>query len=257
MNVKPNPYEPARAHPVAPTKEFRVNHSQALNFVFESPSWIQNILLLTLCVFIPIVGPIVVYGYQFEMIEYLHRSRGSRYPDFTFNRFSEYLSRGLWVFLVALIINLVAIPLIWGIMFGGIVVIGLVAGTVGPDAAGMSMILTVPFFVVAMVTAWVFMAIIMAPMLLGAGLAQDFGQGFNMSFISEFISNTWKQIIVSTLVVVMVSFATTLVGALAVCIGMYFAMSYMMMVMAHLGWQMYELHLSKGGARIPLKPVAQ
>lgn len=213
----------------------------------------QNVLFLTLCQFIPIVGVMVVYGYQFEVIETLHRQRGRRYPDFKFDRFSEYLTRGLWVFLVALVANLVIVPCAWLVVFIGFLVTGGVASMLGPEAGGFAMLVTIPIFVLLTLAISFVGSIIMAPLLLRAGLTQDFGQAFDTDFAMQFIRNTWKQIIISTFVGMLMAFAATIAGLAMFCIGVYFTMTLMMLVYSHLAWQVYELHLSKGGSRIPLK----
>lgn len=240
--------------PVEPTKGFRVSHSKAMNYVFENPRWLNNVLMTTLCIFIPIVGPIVLYGYQAEVVECLHRERGRRYPDFDFNRFTEYLTRGLWVFLVALIVNIVMVPVMWIVIFGGLALMGVSAGLMG-DAAGLSLIVTIPLFILLIAGASMLMAVVTIPMLLRSGMTQDFGEGFNFGFVMEFIGKTWKQIIVSSLFLYFFSLALTCVGMIAFCVGAYVAAAYICLVASHLGWQLYELHLSKGGSQIPLNPT--
>lgn len=256
MNQKQNPYTPNQV-PIEPSKSFRLSHSRAINYVFENPKWLTNVLMTTVCMFIPIVGPIVLYGYQAEVVECLHRERGRRYPDFDFNRFSEYLTRGLWVFLVALIINIVMIPIMWIAIIGGLALMGVSASVLGPDAAGWSFLVTVPMMIILVAGASMLMACVSIPMLLRAGMTQDFGEGFNMGFVMEFIGNTWKQIIVSSLFLYFFSIAVTMAGLIVFCVGAYFATAYVCLVVSHLGWQLYEMHLAKGGSPIPLKPNAQ
>ena len=253
MNQNQNPYYPNEV-PQHSVGAFKFSHSRAINYVFENPRWLTNLLLVLVCMMIPIIGPIVIYGYQFEVIECLHRERGRRYPDFDFNRFSEYLSRGIWVFLVAMILNIVAVPLVWIVVFGGMALAGVTAGAMGPDIGPWTLVITIPLLSIAMIGVWIFMAVISAPMVLRSGLTQDFGEGFNMNFAFEFMGNTWKQIAVSTVFLVFFSFFVTLAGALVFCVGMYVAVAYVTLVMTHMGWQAYELHLSKGGSPIPIKP---
>src|SRR5579859_7900971 len=102
----------------------------------------MNLVWGGLCFLVPIVGPMVMVGYLFEVIEWLHRRReeeklpwveptgvaaapegairtgpgasaGSfelaapeQYPDFNVNRIQDYLMRGVWPFLVQLLIGL-------------------------------------------------------------------------------------------------------------------------------------------------------
>jgi hypothetical protein len=254
MHPTDNPYTPSDMPPQhGPSGTWEFNHSRAIKYVFDNPNWMTNVLLTLVCMMIPLVGPIVVYGYQFEIIESLHKSRGRWYPDFDFNRFTEYLSRGIWVFLIAMIINVIAIPFIWIIAVAGMALIGVVVSALGPDTGPLSLFGTIPLFILIMSCFWMVIAIVSAPFVLRTGLTQDFGEGFNMSFAREFIGNTWKQIAASTIFMFFFSFVATLAGMVVLCVGMYVAIAYLTLVMSHIGWQTYELHLSKGGTPIPIK----
>ena len=56
---------------------------------------------------------IVLLGYLFEIIEFKHRHGDDEpYADFDFNRFVEYLKRGLWPFLCALVIGVAFMPVL-------------------------------------------------------------------------------------------------------------------------------------------------
>src|SRR3954462_1936123 len=88
-----------------------IEHMRMFKYVFENPNWLMNILLSGLCMIIPIIGSLIVLGYQFEAVAALLATQGARYPDFTFSRFAEYLVRGLWPFLVQLIASLVLAPI--------------------------------------------------------------------------------------------------------------------------------------------------
>src|SRR5690242_10219852 len=57
-------------------------------FVFDSRNWVLNLLFISLCTFIPIIGPMVLAGYFFEVIESLLR-RGPRGRDGSFDDPSE------------------------------------------------------------------------------------------------------------------------------------------------------------------------
>src|SRR5260370_36545070 len=75
-------------------------------FVFESANWLMNLLAAAVCMVVPVVGPMVLLGYTFEIIETLHRKKGAPYPDFDFNQLMKYLTRGVWPFLAGLVIFL-------------------------------------------------------------------------------------------------------------------------------------------------------
>src|SRR5262249_19196648 len=161
-------------------------------------NWAMNLLFAVLCSLIPAIGPIVLMGYFFGIIEYLIRRRqrakgllsppeavaeqlldalpvhtdpdSESYPDFTFDRFSDYLTPGIWPFLVQLIVSLVL-----GVASAFLWVVGM--AIVGVASAGDSSVLPMIFFcfifvfysVLAMV-----LGILTAPLYLRAGLSGDF-----------------------------------------------------------------------------------
>jgi len=67
-----------------------------LAFIVKTKQKWQTLLLLSVCVLIPVVGPIVVMGYSYR------RSAGERAgipaADFDFSDFGEPLQAGLWPF---------------------------------------------------------------------------------------------------------------------------------------------------------------
>ena len=69
-----------------------------------------------------VVGALLVHGYRFETIESLHTRPRERPSDFDFNKFTYYLLRGLWPFLVLLICQLVMMPLMF-VVWGGSVMV--------------------------------------------------------------------------------------------------------------------------------------
>src|SRR5687768_5874807 len=74
----------------------KIEYVRMYNYVFENPNWLTNVLLTVLCMLIPVIGGLIAIGYQFEVVSSLMLTQGARYPDFNFNRFSDYLMRGLW-----------------------------------------------------------------------------------------------------------------------------------------------------------------
>jgi len=48
-----------------------MRYLQSYTFVFSSRNWVTNMLFAILCSFIPAIGPILLIGYLFEVIEAL------------------------------------------------------------------------------------------------------------------------------------------------------------------------------------------
>lgn len=248
----PNPY--AGTSMSAPPKPGRMQYMQSINYITESPKWLMNLLCLGLCMVIPVVGPLVMLGYQYEIIESLHVRPGSRYPDFDFNRFVDYLVRGLWPFLIGLIVGLIMFPIVLVIEVVTVGVIGAVGAAAGDDGAGIAAVIMFPLLFLSILGLSLLMQIIAMPLQLRAGLGQDFGAAFNASFVKQFIGNTWKEMILAGIFIFAVALVAEFVGLLMLCVGIVFTMAAVMLAQAHLQWQLYELHLARGGDVIPLKP---
>lgn len=262
---QPNPYFPSAAPkpPPAPVAmpaigPFRFEYLRAYNYIFENPNWITTVLMWSLCAlaagFIPILPYLLIIGHMFEMVESLYHSGGKRYPDFDFNRFSEYLGRGIWPLLVGLIAMLPLFVLI----YGGMIAVVLAAGgaaAAGGDELGPVLAVVVGllgFFGVMALTLGV--GLFLQPMMLRAGLQQEFGAAFDFGWALDFIKRTWVELILSMLFLQLTGMVLQIIGLLALCIGIYPAMSLMMMAQAYMLYQLYALYLSRGGTPVPLKP---
>src|ERR1700687_1905721 len=114
-------------------------------FLFESPNWLMNLLAAAICLVVPVVGPMVFLGYVFEIIESLHRRKGSPYPDFDTKQLMKYLTRGLWPFLVRLVVLL---PLGAIMMIVYIVLVVFMAAGVAKDHPGIVFVLFILFYLV-------------------------------------------------------------------------------------------------------------
>src|SRR5262249_4496813 len=149
----------------------------------ENPNWLINALWSFLCQLvsqvIPILPQMVLTGYQFEVLDNLLTTRGTQYPDFNINRLMDYLLRGVWPILAALVVGLVFIPFFLVYLFmaiGGVVALGKAGGDeVGPILAVFGAVLAV---IVGLCLLGL-MAIVITPVALRAGLAQDFGAAFD------------------------------------------------------------------------------
>jgi hypothetical protein len=94
--------------------------------------------------------------------------------------------------------------------------------------------------------------LLMRPLSIVASITQDFAPAFNLRRLKSFVRLMWPEILMAALFMWVVSFGLMLVGAVAVCIGMYFTMSIIYFVNSHLDWQLYHLYVARGGEPIPL-----
>jgi len=245
-----------QAEPTAGTAEVGMRYLYAYSYVFESRDWLMNLLWGSLAFLsqsiVPFIGQIVFIGYQFEIVESLHRQPNRPYPSFDINRFVDYLTRGIWPFLVSLIVG-IFVGMCSAILYVLMIAFFAVAAAADESVAGIvvAVLLTV-VFVGALLLAFV-IGFAIYPMMLRAGLSQDLGQAFNFKFVKDFIRRTWLEMLLMFLFVSVTGLIVGMIGLLMFCIGIYPAAALVTLAQAHFYWQLYELYLSRGGEPIPLK----
>jgi hypothetical protein len=233
----------------------QMEYLRSFNYIFENPNWIMNLIwgfLASLASqIIPVLPQLVFMGYQYEVIEELYLTRGTRYPDFDINRFADYLGRSIWPFLVTLIVMLIALPIVMGV--GGAVLFGsAAAGAAGGEDAG-PFVFLIGLFVslVVMIVLFSLVSIVTTPMILRAGLSQDFASAFDFGWIQDFAGKMWLETLLSVMFLFFSIFGIIMVtcGLAAIVLG-----PMMPFVSSHLWYQLYAIYLARGGTPIPLKP---
>jgi hypothetical protein len=231
-----------------------MNYTASVSEYFKSPKWTMNTLLAGVCVFIPIVGQIVVKGWLITGFWGRDDERPEAFPDFDFNNFGKYLERGLWPFLVTLVSSLVISMAACVVIVPISMIISLIGsqdhGSASGCAAALLFIVLMVFYLVLIVG----MMAILTPLTIRASITQDFGQAFNFAFIKRFIALAWKEMIIASLFLLVVGLAFSAIGLIALCIGIYFAMVPAYFCWVHLQKQLYRLYLSRGGEPVPVSP---
>ena len=80
--------------------EPKIEYFKTLNYFFEHPDWTNSLLMGSVCMLIPILNGILLAGYRYEIVEMKVRFPDQLYPKFDFARFSQYITRGIWPFLI-------------------------------------------------------------------------------------------------------------------------------------------------------------
>lgn len=261
-----NPYappEPAtysqKALPA--TGPWQMDYFGGFAMIHRNPDWFVNTLLMFVCAIIPVIGGIVLHGYVYETIEILHRTGGNYYPRFDFNRFVDYLLRGVGPFLIGLVLGAV----LGMVMLLGYVVIiatALAAGAAaekGNDAAGaaagMSILGAVAVVGLLLFVVSFAISFLTMPLSLRGGVSSDIGQSFNFGWAIDFIKKTWLEMLLVFLFQVAVGLIMEVV-ILATCfLGILVAIGYVLLISAWLQFQLYRVYLSRGGEPIPFKPA--
>ena len=256
-----------------------MRYLQSYSFVFGSCNWTTNLLLASVCVLIPVIGPLILIGYLFEVIDVLlgrrpwpadkksaYRSseaitvqpvapsttesptRASGYPDLTFDRLGEYLARGVWPFLVQFIVSL---PM--GFIFGMLWVLGMMlVGLAAANHAGVAVLLVMLLFVVYLLVI-VATGLVLTPLYIRAGLMGDFASAFSMAFVRDFLNRVGKETLLAQLFLSATGLLLMLVGILACFIGTYPATALIIFAHHYLDLQLYELYLERGGTPVEAK----
>jgi hypothetical protein len=238
--------------PVPERTEPGMKYLRSYQFLFDSPKWLTNLLAGTLAIIVPIVGPIVFIGYQFEIIEGMHLRGEEKYPDFDTNRLSQYLLRGLWPFLVQLIVGL-PFGLLMAFLWIVVVIAGTTAGAGNKDGGGVFVLIVLCFFVLVIVVANLLLPLVMLPLSLRAGLTQDLGASFSMAFLKDFIGKMWVEMVLVQIFFLVTGPFVIIIGLLACLVGVYPAAALLGFAQAYLLYELYELYLQRGGSEIPLK----
>lgn len=250
-----NPYQSPQAYPSAAAsvmpppahKLEKLEYFRAYNYIFEHPEWTTVLLWGALLALIPVVGPLVLFGYVFVVIDALLESGGTRYPVLDLNRFVDYLVRGLWPFLASLVVVVLLIPIYlvaWMVIMLGMM-IAHQAG--GEDAAGAAMLILMPIMFLIEIVLILGLNIVTLPLVLRAGLAQDFAEAFRFDWIKDFVRKMWLDTLLAMLFMTVTSMALVLVGYLACCIGVLFVQPIVMLAYAHILYQLYAIYLTRGG----------
>lgn len=231
-----------------------MNYTASVSDFFKSPKWMMNMLLAGVCVFIPLIGPVVIKGWLITGFWGRDDERPETFPDFDFSNFGKYLERGIWPFLVTLVSSL-ALALVMCVFIIPVAMIAslLGGGSHGHESGCLGAIMALFMFVFYIVMI-VVMMFVLTPLTLRASMTQDFAQSFNFPFIKRFASLVWKEILLSSLFLVAASAVLVGLGMLALCIGMYFALVPVYFCWIHLHKQLYHLYLSRGGEPVPLSP---
>lgn len=233
-----------------------MNYTDSIKDFFASPRWGMNLLFGGVCSLIPVIGPMVLLGWLLGGFWGRDGYRAKEFPPFDFSRFSDYLMRGLWPFLVALVASLVFVPVMWVACFVPVFFISMIGGQGrhGSEAEGLiALVLVLGMFVVIAVLS-VLMMLVVKPLMIRAELLQDFGKSFDFRWSLRFLKLTWLECVLAAAFIWVASIVLSIVGMAAFCIGIYFISGPVYFAMVHLDRQIYQLFLTRGGEPLESSP---
>jgi hypothetical protein len=224
---------------------------------FKMPKWLVSVLLGSVATMIPVVGPIVVSGWQVGGFWARGKDMDAEgFPGFDFQYFMKYLERGLWPFLVHMVASLALMPVLLVLMLVPLFstgAFGAHAGQAGFELLGaVSVGLMISAMIVGYVLAMLAFSLITVPLMLRATITQNFTQAFNVSFVKDFLSRVWKETLLVFIYMFGVGLVMMIIAIITCYIGLFPCMVVVMYAWAHLQRQLYQLYLERGGEDIPL-----
>jgi hypothetical protein len=221
---------------------------EAFRSFFDLESWGKNLGWLTLCVLIPIVGPLAIQGYLIGQIVRQHLNGDKDLVEYTWDRFGEYIGRGVWPFVVGLLMVFVMLP-VMGIMGG---VMFAVAGAGMPEAVAAIFAIFGGLLVLVLS---VFLMLVMQPITVRACLLQSISGVFDMAFLKDFLSKMWLEIFLAMLFQTAIGMGLVIVGYMMCGLGLYPAIGLLMWTQFQLHRQLYEVYIFRGGTPIEIAPA--
>lgn len=229
----------------------QMEYLKAFRFLFDDPNWGMNLLLGSVLMLIPIVGPIVFMGWQLRIMQHLVKGEASPIPRFDFSDFGFYLGKGVIPFVVSLLVMLPFFFIIFILIFGSIFGIGAMTAQHLPGEY--IAVIGVLAFVMVFALGFFPMAVFGIAALTRAYLTEDFGPAMNLSKIMQYAGAVWKRVLIAYLIFLPLSFVLMFVGMAALYVGMYPAMVIMNLAWVYITWEIYQLYLQEGGEPIPMK----
>lgn len=214
-------------------------------FALKPQTGLANLAYGSLCVFstgfIPFLGQVVLLGYFAEVAEDLDRHpKTDRHDDFTFDRFTKYLSRGLYPFMVQLLLAVFGFAALL-VATGVGVAVWLASGQpVAGIAAG----------VLAALLGAVATTMLSWPTTLHAQLSGGLDLGANFAFCRDFLGRVGWDTLGVVLAFIPIAFGVTLLGMMACFVGVYPASVIVSAAREHLMVQLYHRYLDAGGEPI-------
>lgn len=258
-----NPYAPPKdlgPNPPAwgpgPGGPFRYQYLRAMQYVFENPNYMNNLLFCGLCALIPVIGSLMVLGYMCLVMEDLIATQGTRYRDFEFGKLGDYLGRCLHPFLVSLVGGLVVGGAIFVVYIGGIMMVALASGGAGEEGGGIVAVILMPILFIAVITLQILGQCMLTPMGIRAALTQDIGEGFRFAWAWDFFQRTKLEMILTAFFLILSAMVAEFVGLLMCCVGILFTMMVVAYGQAFFAYQLYQLYLSRGGQPVQIKAHA-
>jgi hypothetical protein len=230
-----------------------MKYMESITDFMKSPKWMTNLLLAAVCCIIPIVGPMVVLGWLITGFWCRRDESPATFPDFDFGKFVEWLQRGLWPFLVAIVAS-IAVYILFLIP---LVVVSVVLGGGSSHDGGMLAALGGLIIMGLELIMFLAMIFVLKPLMLKATLEQDFVKAFDFAFVKRFVTLVWKEMLIAAIFLFAAGMVLGIAGMIALCVGIFLVPPILYFANVHLDKQLYNLYISRGGPPVMLSPKLQ
>lgn len=256
----PAPTKAAYDQPVAETPldhtplPRRLLYLPAYRYVFENREWFPTIVFATVFSFLPVLGMVAMWGYSYEILEWLHRRPNAPYPTFEFRKWGEYCIRGVWPFILAQLVGAIlafVFQVVYQVTFQG----GLMLWLSNPQAAAIVTAIVAPVLVAGLLLVAIGVYLGTAPFLLRAGLTQDIRLVFRLDWIKGYWKRVWVEQILACLFQLAAMAVLRSLGCMLFAVGYFAAFTVLWIAGSHIQWQLYEIYLERGGEPIQLHPL--
>ncbi len=237
--------EPSRPHDDA-----RPSVLEAVRFMSKGPDWTHNLLLGSVFVLIPLVGTLALQGWMCEVLQRLERADPRPVPKLDFNDFGHYLGRGVAPFVAGLVVGMLC-ALLWVGGFFVALLGGLLVSRLGENTLLAGTLYALGG--ILCLVGYLLGVILGQPALVRAELTGQIGEGLAMGKVLAFARTSWWQILYRVFLLTCLSVPIALGGYCLCFVGFYPAMVVILMATAHLRWQLYRYHLTRGGEAIAIK----
>lgn len=232
---------------------------ESITDFFKSPKWVTNLIFAGLCALvssiIPLIGFIVLAGWLVTGFYMRQNDEDfATFPDFDFNQLGKYLERGLWPVLTTAAVGIGVGLVLWLVFFIPIMILGALFSNENGAMNGFLALIISLISLAVYAGIFAVLSLIMMPLSIRATLVQDFVKAFDINFIKKFALMMWKEILLSSLFVLVAGAVLSFVGFFALCVGIFLAQALMYFAWTHLSKQIYKLYLSRGGEPVPVSP---
>lgn len=230
----------------------------------EDPEWLSKLgvgsLLLLSAMVVPFLGQVTIAGWTALILRRAVAGQDDRLPtlDFQFDYLGKLFGTGfkgfvaafVWGLPAGLLIGVGVVGLYLGMMFGAI--------AASSSGEGGAMLAVLCVFAVALPTLMIVGTLLALPAqmaLIRAEIADDLNQGLQFGPVLEMTRKVFRELLIGALILGVVQ--TVLVfGSLLLCyLPLLPSMVAMQVARAHVGAQLYQLYLERGGQALPMGPL--